>query len=128
MRQKIIFLTVLLIFLSAIFIAMYFLNIYEVVVNVTPQELFADNQSEVIIEAYPVNAFGMKIPFRTVNTEFNITSGKELIEVLQLDIVNGKMVLKSRNKTGIVTVLVKPEKALLPSEVTIPIHSNVAAK
>jgi len=107
---------------------MYAMNIYEVFIEVTPKELFADNQSTIIIEANPINAFGMKILFRTVKTKFEITSGKELIEVVELDADNGRMILKSKNKIGVVTVLVKPDKSLLPSEIIIPVHSNVALK
>lgn len=111
-----------------LFIGMYAMNIYEVIIEVTPKELFADNQSTVVIETYPINAFGMKIPFRTVKTKFEITSGKELVKVVKLENENGKMVLKSKNKIGVVTVLVKPEKSLLPSEIIIPVSSNVALK
>lgn len=125
MRRKYIYIIAVIVLLSAIFISMYVMNIYEVVIEVTPKELFADSQSIVVIKASPVNAFGMKIPFRKVAAQFEITSGRELIDIIHSEIESGKMILKSKNKTGIVTILIKPEKALLPSEITIPIYSNI---
>lgn len=125
MRMKIVFIVFVTMVLLALFASMYLFNIYEVMIEVSPKELFADSQSEVIIEAYPVNAFGWKIPFRSVKTNFEIVEGREFVSIKLMDSENGKLILTAKDLSGIVTILVRPSKSILPSEIKIPILKNI---
>lgn len=104
----------------------YLFKIYEVEISVTPKILFADNQSTVTIQAYPINSLGKRILFRSVSAKFKITDGKELIIIEKLNEEDGRLVLRAKDKTGTVDVIVTPEKSLLPSLIQIPITPNFA--
>ncbi|MGA8264674.1 MAG: hypothetical protein WB779_09560 [Ignavibacteriaceae bacterium] len=127
MRRKEIILILFLIVLITGFLGYsYIFKIYEVEISVTPKELFADNQSTVTIQAYPINSFGKKIPFRSVSAKFVITEGKELVSIESPDEKDGRITLSAKDKTGIVNVIVTPEKSLIPSLIQIQINPNYA--
>ena len=127
MRRKEITLIFILIALIAGFLTYsYLFKIYEVEISVTPKELFADNQSTVTIQAYPINSLGKKILFRSVSAKFVITEGKELVLVENTDEKDGRLVLRANDKTGTVNVIVTPEKSLFPSLIRVPINPNYA--
>ncbi|QQS37491.1 MAG: hypothetical protein IPM56_05920 [Ignavibacteriales bacterium] len=125
MRKTIIYILVPVLILLTVFVMMYVTNIYEVEIRVTPEQLFADNSSTVLIEVYPINGFGMKAPFRKINATFEITSGKELVDIVDMKSESGMLKLKAKDTPGMVVVLIKPEKALLPSEVRVPVQPNL---
>ena len=104
----------------------YLFKIYEVEISVTPKVLYADNQSTVTIQAYPINSFGKKILFRSVSAKFIITGGKGLVLIEMLNEQYGRLVLRAKDKTGTVDVIVAPEKSLFPSLIQIPINPNFA--
>ena len=125
-RIEIIFIFIAIALIAVILAYTYLFQIYEIEVSVTPKELFADNQSTVVIQAYPINSFGKRIVFRSVAARFEITEGKELVLIEKLDPINGQMVLKAKDKTGTVNVLVTPEKSLMPSLIQIQVNPNYA--
>ena len=102
----------------------YLFKIYEVEISVTPKVLYADNQSTVTIQAYPINSLGKKILFRSVSAKFIITGGKGLVLIEMLNEQYGRLVLRAKDKTGTVDVIVAPEKSLFPSLIQIPINPN----
>ena len=127
MRRIEIIIILILIALIIGFLGYSFLfKIYEVEISVTPKMLFADNQSTVIIQAYPINSLGKKILFRSVSAKFRITDGKELVLIEKLNEEDGLLVLRAKDKTGTIDVIVTPEKSLLPSLIQIPINPNFA--
>lgn len=104
----------------------YVYNIYEVSYNVSSQNLYADNQSTVRINAVPVNALGFKAPGRKVEAEFSITEGKELVEIIDYRPDIGTIELKALDKAGTVTIQMKSRFTLMPTLIEITILSNTA--
>ncbi len=104
----------------------YVFSIYEVTYRVTPEKLFADNQSTVLIEAIPINSFGWKAPFRNVYAKFDITEGGDLVNIASEKQAEGILKLQAKNKTGKVVVLIHSKYALLPSSIEITIYPNYA--
>ena len=102
----------------------YIFNIYEVNYRSNPDILFADNISEFIIEAAPINACGWKVPLRKIETDFEIIEGNDLVEVIEYNRNIGIIKLKVKNSPGIVVVRAKSKYSLLPSLIEIKIHSN----
>ena len=125
-RKEIILIFILIALLAGFLTYSYLFKIYEVEISVTPKELFADNQSTVIIQAYPINSLGKKILFRTVSAKFVITEGKELVLIENTDEKDGRLVLRAKDKTGTVNVIVTPEKSFFPSLIRVPINPNYA--
>lgn len=125
--RQILLIAVLIILTAGLFAYMYVFNIYEVEVSVTPEELFADYHSTVVIRTIPLNSSGKKIPFRKAPAVFEIKDGKELVTVEKLNEADGILILKAKDKTGTVNVIVKPEKSLMPSLVQIPVKQNYAS-
>ena len=125
-RIEIILILILIILITGFLGYNYLFKIYEVEISVTPKELFADNQSTVTILAYPINSFGKRILFRTIPAKFEITEGENLVLIDKLDIKNGLMILKAKDKTGTVQVIVTPQKSLLPLLIQVQINPNYA--
>ena len=124
---QILLIAVLIIVIAGLFVYKYIFNIYELEISVTPKELFADYHSTVVIRAIPVNSSGKKIPFRKVSAEFEFKQGKELVTIENSDKAEGLLILKAKDKTGEVILVVKTEKSLLPSLVQIPVRPNYAS-
>ncbi len=126
-RSNIYIISAILLLIAAFAAYHYIFSIYEVIFSVHPKELYADNQSTVTISVVPLNAFGWEAPLRNSPAKFEITEGTDLVEIFSLDEKNGIMILKAKNKTGRVAVLIKSKNALLPSAVEIEILPNVAS-
>ena len=113
---------ILIIFFSCYY---YFFNIFETVIRINPKNLYADNQSTAVIEVIPINALGMKVPFRNVSADFEIREGKQLVEVISENKNEGVIKLKAKSNTGTVVIYVRSKYSLLPSLVEIHIYANV---
>ena len=103
----------------------YIFSIYEVTYKITPDKLYADNTSILIIEVVPINSFGWRAPFRKPDTEFTFNEGKELIEVVFLDNPNGILKLRAKEKSGKVSVIIKSKYSLLPSTIEVIIEPGI---
>lgn len=104
----------------------YLFKIYETRIETSTNSLFADNNSSVTITAVPVNAFGMRVPFRKVITNFQIREGNNLVTIVIQDNFAGKLVLRAKDKVGKVVIYAKPELSLLPTLIEINIYPNQA--
>jgi hypothetical protein len=104
----------------------YVFNIYETTIETKPENLFADKQSEVTISITPVNAFGFKVPFRKIPAGFEISEGKDLVDIIKEDDKNGSLILRAKERTGKVVILIRSKYSLLPSLVEIYIYPNTA--
>lgn len=100
----------------------YFLyNIYEIKVEVTPHQLYADSHSEAEIKVIPINALGSKALFRSTISDFRIIEGEELVEVLILDRATSTLKLKSKGKEGKIGIKIYNSHSLFPQYVEIPV-------
>ena len=125
--------TITILFLiSALIIAFiinyFFINIYEVIIEKTPEYLYADKNSTIKLEVVPINALGFRSPFRTVKSNFKIVEGNDLIEIIKKDELNGILILRSKGSAGKAAVVIHTGKSLLPSYVEIQILPNTVSK
>lgn len=125
-RSEIYLLAVLIAVIIILFGYQYLFSIYEVEISVEPGALYADNKSVCLIKTIPLNSFGVKAPLRKASAAFEIKEGRDLIEITELDEINGILKIKATEKTGTVIIYIKPEKAILPSSVEIKIFPNTA--
>ncbi|RJP62318.1 MAG: hypothetical protein C4539_18360 [Ignavibacteriales bacterium] len=88
--------------------------------------LWADDQSEVIINCTPINSFGLKIPFRNSYVIFSIIEGKDLIDILHKDETKGSLLLKSKFEEGKVIIKITSRYSLLPNLIEINIVKNLS--
>ncbi len=123
-KKEIIFVMIIILIVIGFLFYNYIFNIYEVNYDVSTKEIFADNQSVVKINVFPVNGLGFKVPFRKSNVKFYITEGKELIDIIKLDENSGEIILKAKNQTGKVVIKFKSKYSLFPSIVEINILPN----
>ncbi|MCU0342352.1 MAG: hypothetical protein MUF28_00865 [Ignavibacterium sp.] len=122
MRKKIV-LIYLLILLILLFICGYYFiyNIYGSAIRRTPQNLFADTTSEMLIEVVPVNALGKKAWFRNSSATFELIEGVNLVEIIEYNKELGFLKIRSRGKAGLVGIKIKSEHSLLPEYIEIEI-------
>ena len=104
----------------------YFFNIFETIISVNPQNLYADAHSTVTIEVIPINALGWKVPLRHVSTDFKFKEGQRLIDIIYENKKDGVLKLRAKNLTGTVVIYVKSIYSLLPTLVEIHIYPNLA--
>jgi hypothetical protein len=126
MKPYILIVIILLILISAFIFYYYTINIYEVIYEVEPADLFADNQSIVKIEAVPLNALGFRAIGRSAPAEFDIVEGDAIITIIKKDTQKGILILQGRDISGQVTIRIKSKYALLPSEVKVMVYTNAA--
>ena len=126
MKPYILIVIILLILISAFIFYYYTMNIYEVIYEVEPADLFADNQSTVKIEAVPLNALGFRAIGRSAPAEFNIIEGGEIVTIIKKDTRRGILILRGGVTPGQVTIRIKSKYALLPSEVKVMVYTNAA--
>jgi hypothetical protein len=124
-RNNILFILIILILIAGFAGFHYIFSIYEVIYKITPDKLYADNSSTILIEAVPLNSLGWVAPFRKSYSEFIFNEGAELVEVLTLDKNNGILKLRAKEKSGKVSVTIKSRYSLLPSTIEIVIEPNV---
>ena len=123
--RPVIYISIFIIVVIGFLFYQYIIKIYESTVEVEPKNLFADNQSTVTISVIPLNSFGWKALFRNAPAEFEIIEGNTLVEILQHDKENGKLILKAISSTGKVVVQIKSKYSLLPMVVEIIIEPNL---
>jgi len=102
----------------------YLVNIYEVIYKVTPDTLYADNKSEIIITAVPINSIGSRALFRQVEARYSITEGEKLVTIIEENRSNGTFKLRAKSKRGVVKITAESQYALLPSPIIINIYPN----
>jgi hypothetical protein len=103
----------------------YIFSIYEVTYKISPDKLYADNSSTIVIEVIPVNSFGWKAPLRKSHAEFKFNEGKDLVDIVWLDNDTGLLKLKAKDKSGKVSISIKSKYSLLPSTIEIVIEPNI---
>jgi hypothetical protein len=124
-RSEIYLILILIVFVAGFSSYHYIFSIYEVTYKITPDKLYADNNSALIIEVVPINSFGWKAPFRKTFSEFTINEGKDLVEVIFQDNSNGILRIRAKEKPGKVSITIKSNYSLLPSTIEIIIEPNI---
>ena len=105
-----------------IILAYYFLyNIYGDEIRKEPQNIYADNLSEMTIQVIPINAFGWKAICRKSSATFQIVEGADLIEIIIIDEPNGKIKIRSQGSEGIVGIKIRSEHSLLTEYIEVEI-------
>lgn len=125
-KPYVLIIIILLIFISILLIYYYTVNIYEVMYEVEPADLYADSQSQITIEAVPLNALGFRAYYRSAPANFEITEGADLVEIIKMDDEKGILVLKAKTTPGTVVIRITSKYALLPSEVKVMVYTNAA--
>ena len=124
-RFEIYIIFIIILFIIGFSVYHYIFSIYEVIYKITPEKLYADNSSTIVIEAVPINSFGWRAPFRKPHAEFKFNEGEDLIDILSLNNNNGVLKLKAKDRSGKVSITIKSIYSLLPSTIEIIIESNI---
>ncbi len=124
-RATITTIIILILLIAAFAVYNYLISIYEVIYRIEPQNLYADYKSEVTVTAVPINGMGGRAWFRKAGAEYILTEGKNLVEVIKNDEAEGVLVLRAKDKPGIVRITAKSKFALLPSPIAIDIYPNL---
>ncbi len=123
-RRSKIFIYILISIIVLWIIHHYIFNIYEVTYTSSPDDIFADNLTEIKIETNPINALGWSVPFRSVESNFEIIEGIDLVEVIEHNNTKGFIKLKVKKLHGIVVARAKSKYSLLPALIEVRIQLN----
>lgn len=93
--------------------------------RIEPENLSPDNESTCNIQLIPQNFFGLFIPFKSVNSQFRIVEGKDLVDVVKFESEISKLVLRAKEKTGKVRIQFIVRDMPLPIECELLIIENV---
>ncbi len=116
-----ILLVITVVLVSLLFLWLYFFNIYEVKVIVSPEYLLAGDKSKIEISVIPLNSLGGKALFREVKAKFTVEEGEEIIKNFIVNSDSNKAFLESNGNLGSIIVLVEADYGLFPTRVEIPI-------
>lgn len=115
------FTLILVLSLTVLYIVYYFIfNIYEVELSVDPIELKTDNNSTAKISIKPINSLGKEVPYRKVNSEIKFISGIDLVTIISNE--DRIIILKAKNKKGLVKIEIDSKFSLLPNVIEIKIN------
>ena len=127
-RNEIVIITVITLVILLLVVYQYVISIYEVSYSVNPPHLFADSRSTTTVAAVPLNSFGKEAPFRSVSVKFEIKEGEELIDIVSQDESEGFIILRAKDRDGLVVIIARSEKALLPSLIEINVLPVLASE
>lgn len=117
-RDSIIILFAVLILL--LIAAYYFLyNIYEVKVEISPQNLYTELNSTLELKVIPINANGSRALFRSTQSEFEIIEGASLVEIIFSDKKLSVLKIKSKGIEGKIGIKIYNSHSLFPQYVEI---------
>lgn len=120
MRKNDVVVTLIALLILVLILGYYFLyNIYEIKVEVNPNQLYAAPISEAEIKVIPINALGSKALFRSTECEFEIIEGKDLVEIILIDKANCIMKIKSKGHEGKVGIKIYSKHSLFPQYIEI---------
>lgn len=103
----------------------YIFHIYEIDYRLSSRTLYADYNSIVKIEALAVNSLGFKAPFRNPKITFEISEGKELIEIVENDPGKGILMIRAKGERGLVVIKAKSVYSMFPTLFEIEILPNI---
>lgn len=101
----------------------YVFNIYEVKI-LTSSNTLIDNKQVWEVKAEPINALGMKVPFRYSPSYFKFMEGKELIEIIELNNEKGVLKFFPKSEEGKISIIVNSKYSLMPGLVEIKIKGK----
>ena len=122
MKIEYFILVTLFIFILVYIIHQYIYSIYEVKVVAKPDTIPPDNKSKTIISVIPINSLGKKVPFRSVPVNFNIIEGENLILTEYKNSKKGIVVLRVKNKPGLVKIEIISNYSLFPNIIEINVN------
>ncbi|MCK5085997.1 MAG: hypothetical protein KAQ90_00690 [Melioribacteraceae bacterium] len=105
--------------LTTIFLWFFFINIYEIKLTSSAAELSLNDLRIIEIQIIPLNSFGDKAWFRTVNGNFKIEKGIELIETLTSLEDTDKIKFKTKNKAGQVVISASSSYGLFITQLSV---------
>ncbi|NLT51835.1 MAG: hypothetical protein GXX85_13065 [Ignavibacteria bacterium] len=97
----------------AVFLWQYVFLVYEVKIN---KKIFTEKEKDECVEisVYPINSFGMKIPFKEIKAMFVIEEGADAIEIIENDFESGKFKFQWKDKKNKVTIKIITDFSLFP--------------
>jgi len=105
--------------LMAIFLWFFLINIYEIKLISSADELSLNDERIIEVQIIPLNSFGHKAWFRTVNGNFEIEKGIELIEIFTSLENTEKIKFKRKNKAGQVVISTSSSYGLFITQLSI---------
>jgi hypothetical protein len=125
MKTELVLIIIVLIVVALLAGYHYVFHIYEIDYRLSSRTLYADYNSIVTIEAIAINSLGFRAPFRNPKVTFEISEGKELIEIVENDPETGILKVRAKGERGLVVIKVKSVYSIFPSSFEIEILPNI---
>lgn len=119
MKIELLIVLSLLILIIVYMVHYYIYSIYEITAFAEPDTISSDNESTTRICVKPINSFGKIVPLRSISVNFNITEGENLISVEYKNNKKGFVILRAKDKPGLVKIEIISNYSLLPNIVEI---------
>jgi hypothetical protein len=119
-KTIIIFLVLTIITAIFIFVWFYLFNIYEVKISVIPESKILKSNDRIEINIIPLNSFGTKALWRSVNADYEIIEGEDLVNMKRIS--ESAIEISSKGPKGNVVVLVTPSIGLFSSKISIKVE------
>lgn len=94
--------------LIIIFCCLYFFNIYEFSYSVNSIN-YEETVSQIFISHFPLNALGLKIPFRKIKTNYKIVNDCRLLTIHHINKNSDKLIIDKITQGEKIKILAYPK-------------------
>lgn len=90
-----------------------------------PREIFANSSSAVVVEVFPINRLGFRVPFSHLDGKFVVSEGREKIDIVQEQ--RNVLIFRTKNSAGRLVIFYYAQKVPFPVEIILNIESGTLA-
>lgn len=90
-----------------------------------PRKILTNSSSSIIVEIFPLNRLGFRVPFRRLDGKFVVSEGREKIDIVKEK--KDEFIFKTRNSAGRLVILYYAQKVSFPVEIILYIESSSLA-
>jgi len=91
----------------------------------TPERIFVNQSSSVVVKVVPLNRLGLRVPFRHLKGRFIIREGEDMLEVTAT--TSDQMTFRTRGSPGKIVIYYYTDIIPFPIEIILNVESATVA-
>jgi hypothetical protein len=91
----------------------------------TPETIFAQSQSPVVVRAILTDKLGLRVPFRHLSGKFVVDEGAEKIDIVKTE--GDEIEFRTKGMTGRLVILYYSDAVVFPVEIVLNITGSAVA-
>jgi hypothetical protein len=91
-----------------------------------PAKILASSSIPIVVEVFPLNRLGLRIPFKHLDGRFVVIEGRDKIEIVKTG--GDLLIFKTRDKVGRLTIFYYADRLPIPMEIILNIETTILAR